>query len=102
MVGRHRRAGGVLDGPLPESVRSSVEAYVGCIAGAAQQDEYLQAIRDAGFVDVEVVGATPYPADMVQEVPEVRQAIAAGIVTADEVAAAADAVVSAKITAVKP
>jgi len=44
----------VLRRPLPEVVRQSVDAWVGCIAGAALRDEYLAAIRAAGFVDVRV------------------------------------------------
>ncbi len=48
----------VLGMPLPERVRASIKAYVGCIAGASLRSGYLQAIADAGFVDVEVVGET--------------------------------------------
>lgn len=51
----------VLLRPLPESVRRSVEAYAGCIAGALPKEEYLQAIRQAGFQEVEVVGESVYP-----------------------------------------
>ena len=40
---------------LPERVRTSVEAYVGCVAGAILKDEYLAIIRGAGFEDVRVV-----------------------------------------------
>jgi ubiquinone/menaquinone biosynthesis C-methylase UbiE len=48
----------VLRAPLPERVRASVEAYVGCVAGAALKSEYLQAIVQAGFSDVHVVAET--------------------------------------------
>ncbi len=48
----------VLHSPLPERVRASVEAYVGCVAGAALRHDYLRAIADAGFLDVEVVKET--------------------------------------------
>ncbi|MEN6438901.1 MAG: arsenite methyltransferase [Syntrophobacter sp.] len=50
----------VLLAKLPEPVRRSVEAYVGCIAGAALKDDYLGAIVDAGFSEVEVVGEDLY------------------------------------------
>jgi SAM-dependent methyltransferase len=40
---------------LPERVRTSVEAYVGCIAGAILKDQYLAVIRGAGFEDVRIV-----------------------------------------------
>ncbi|KAH7908531.1 S-adenosyl-L-methionine-dependent methyltransferase [Hygrophoropsis aurantiaca] len=37
--------------PLPESLRSNLSAYVGCIAGALQLDEYKRLLTDAGFAD---------------------------------------------------
>jgi len=40
---------------LPERVRTSVEAYVGCVAGAILKDQYLAVIRGAGFEDVRIV-----------------------------------------------
>lgn len=50
----------VLLRPLSEEVRRSVEAYVGCVAGAALKEDYLQAIRGAGFHDVAVVEERSY------------------------------------------
>lgn len=44
----------VLQGELPESLRSSAEMYAGCVAGALQQDEYLNIIEDAGFRNIAV------------------------------------------------
>jgi arsenite methyltransferase len=44
----------VLRGPLPEAVRKSVELWAGCVAGAMLLEEYLGAIRTAGFSDVTV------------------------------------------------
>jgi len=48
----------VLRGELPTEVRESMEHYVGCIAGASKIDDYLGAIRDAGFRDVKIVKDT--------------------------------------------
>ncbi len=48
----------VLRGELPQEVLESMEQYVGCVAGASQIDDYLGAIRDAGFRDVTVVKDT--------------------------------------------
>ena len=45
----------VLLKPLPEEVKQSIEAYVGCVAGASMKDDYLAAIEAAGFRDVEVL-----------------------------------------------
>ncbi|HWQ21305.1 MAG TPA: arsenite methyltransferase [Clostridia bacterium] len=40
---------------LPEKVRTDVEAYVGCVAGAVLKDQYLGVISAAGFEDVRIV-----------------------------------------------
>ena len=56
-----------LQKPLPEAVRRSVEAYVACIAGALVKDDYLGAIRAAGFADVSVVSEKVFPSELVLE-----------------------------------
>lgn len=53
----------VLMRPLPDAVRQSPDAYVACVAGASLKDEYLDAIRAAGFRNVCIVGETPYAVD---------------------------------------
>jgi arsenite methyltransferase len=44
-------------GELPAWVLEDAEAYVACVAGAAEQEEYLGLIRAAGLTDVEVLAA---------------------------------------------
>ena len=53
----------VLTRPLPDAVRKSAEAYVGCIAGAMLQDDYIATMRDAGFRNVEVVEERVYTSE---------------------------------------
>jgi len=78
----------VLVRPLSDEVRRSVEAYVGCVAGAALREDYLRAIGGAGFQDIEVVEERNY-------------GDAALFGDAEWMREAARAVVSAKIRAVK-
>jgi len=40
---------------LPESIRNDMAAWVGCIAGASQKEEYLSSVANAGFEEVEIV-----------------------------------------------
>jgi len=40
---------------LPKYIKDSVEAYVGCIAGAEMKDDYLKMIEEAGFNGVGAV-----------------------------------------------
>jgi ubiquinone/menaquinone biosynthesis C-methylase UbiE len=44
----------VVKGQPPVEVRRSVELWVGCIAGALEEDEYRQKLRAAGFGDIDV------------------------------------------------
>jgi SAM-dependent methyltransferase len=53
----------VLTKELPEDIKESVEAYVGCLAGAIKKDEYLGFIKKAGFNDVKVIDESSYPVD---------------------------------------
>jgi arsenite methyltransferase len=57
----------VLIKELPESIKESIEAYVGCLAGAIKKDEYLQFIKQAGFQDVKVISQSNYPVDALFE-----------------------------------
>lgn len=42
----------VVDGALPDAVRQDMELYVGCVAGALENNEYISKLKDAGFTDV--------------------------------------------------
>ncbi len=44
----------VLKGHLTDGLKKSAEMYAGCVSGALQEDEYLGAIKDAGFKNVEI------------------------------------------------
>ena len=44
----------VVRGEVPADVRRSMELWVGCIAGALEEEEYAAKLAAAGFADVEV------------------------------------------------
>lgn len=44
----------VIQGVMPNEFKQSAELYAGCVAGALQQSEYLQLIKDSGFENVEI------------------------------------------------
>jgi arsenite methyltransferase len=44
----------------PDEIRASVEARVGCVAGASLKDDYLSLIRSAGFENIEVLAQDGY------------------------------------------
>src|SRR5256886_3376518 len=44
----------VVRGEIPAAVRRSMELWVGCVAGALEEQEYRRLLAEAGFVDVGV------------------------------------------------
>ena len=92
----------VLLKPLPDAIRNSVEAYVGCIAGAALKDEYLGAIEAAGFGDIRVHGEAIVPVESILNDPAAQAIIENSAIAPEMVRDTANSVISAKVSAVKP
>jgi arsenite methyltransferase len=44
----------VVRGEMPDDIRRDVEAWIGCVAGALEQDEYRRKLERAGFSSVTV------------------------------------------------
>ncbi len=44
----------VVRGEVPPDIRRNMELWVGCIAGALEQDDYTARLRAAGFTDVDL------------------------------------------------
>jgi len=57
----------VTEGRLPEEIKKSFDAWAGCIAGALEKNEYLDAIRKAGFKDVRIASESSYDIDVSKE-----------------------------------
>lgn len=53
----------VVRGALPADVKRSMELWVGCVAGALSDEEFLALLREAGFVDASVEFTRTYDVD---------------------------------------
>lgn len=62
----------VLTAPLPEFIRESVQAYVGCISGALLKNNYLDIIKNTGFANIEVLSEKIFPIDDLLQTPEAK------------------------------
>jgi arsenite methyltransferase len=91
----------VLLGELPQSIRNSVEAYVGCIAGASMKGDYLEAIGEAGFVEVKVLDETVFPAGDLANDPTVKAVIEEAHITSTQLEKVASSIVSVKVSALR-
>jgi arsenite methyltransferase len=87
---------------LPEYVKESVSAYVGCLSGAIQKTAYLRAIRAAGFAGVKVVEVTSFPIDFMLNDPTARLIMDEVKVTPEQVNELAASIASVKVAAIKP
>lgn len=53
----------VVRGEVPAAVRSSMELWVGCVAGALTEDEFRGLLHEAGFRDIEIEPTRIYEFD---------------------------------------
>ncbi|MCX5999473.1 MAG: arsenite methyltransferase [Chloroflexi bacterium] len=87
---------------LPEVVRNSVEAYVGCLAGATKRDEYLGAIRGAGFDDVTVIEQTFFPVELMVNDPTAKALMGDLGMSVEMLHDVGRSVASVKVSGIKP
>jgi arsenite methyltransferase len=50
----------VSEGVIPDEIKNDPDAWTGCIAGALEQQEYLEKIRKVGFADVEILSSREF------------------------------------------
>jgi arsenite methyltransferase len=91
----------VLLADLPKEILASVEAYVGCVAGASQKSDYLGAIRSAGFKDVKVVDEAVFPTGFISNDPTVKAIIEEAHITPAQLRKIASSVVSIKVSGIR-
>jgi len=87
---------------LPDYVRDSIEAYVGCVAGAETKGEYLAAIKLAGFTDVKVVDETMFPIEFVTNDPTIQEVSKNLALPSELMRELAGSVMSVKVSGAKP
>jgi SAM-dependent methyltransferase len=87
----------VVRGSVPDEVRKSVLLWVGCIAGALEEDDYRSKLRNAGFSEVSFEPTRTY------DVEDARQFLTEAGVDVDAIAPQVSGkFLSAFIRAVKP
>lgn len=91
----------VLHKELPDFLKDSVEAYVGCISGASLKNEYLKFIKEAGFKEVTVTDETSFPIELMINDPTVQAIIKKASITRDELQKVGSDVISIKVTGKK-
>lgn len=91
----------VLLAPLPDAIRASIEAYIGCIAGALLRDDYLAMIRAAGFGSVTVHDESAYDLAAVTGDAALQSGSPFPGLTASDLRNIGQSVISLKVSALK-
>jgi arsenite methyltransferase len=92
----------VLLKPMPDAVRRSVQAYIGCVAGAEMKPRYLQMIADAGFQQVKVLEENHFAVGDLDNDPTAQAIVKTSAVLPGKLAEVGTTVVSVKVAASKP
>jgi arsenite methyltransferase len=87
----------VVHGDVPDEVRANMLLWVGCIAGALEEDDYRAKLRAAGFVDIDVEPTRTY------DIEDARVFLTEAGIDVDEIAPLVEGrFLSAFIRATKP
>jgi arsenite methyltransferase len=92
----------VLTKELPPAIRDSVEAYVGCLAGAARKEDYIRYMKDAGFQGVHILSESGYPVEAMANDATAKAVMKDLKLAESDLAEIEHTVVSIKIKATKP
>ncbi len=82
---------------LPEVVKNSIGAYIGCLCGAVMKDEYLNAIKKAGFSDVKVLDEFSYPVELIDNNQTVKAIVEYFNISIEMIKDVAESIVSIKV-----
>ena len=88
----------VTDGPLPESIKKSLSAWAGCVAGAVEAKDYIGMMEAVGFTNISITPVFFEKETIDSVITEMGNAIELKTISRDDVY---KAVYSAKIIAQK-
>ncbi len=89
----------VTDGPLPASIKQSLSAWAGCVAGAVEANEYIGMMEAVGFTNVSITPVFFDRETVDAALDDIKDTVELKTISRADVY---EAVYSAKITAYKP
>ncbi len=87
---------------LPDFIKESIEAYVGCLSGAMMRDEYIGVIKAAGFQEASIIDETSFPIECIANDPTAKAIIENLGISPERIKEVASSVISIKVNGVKP
>jgi arsenite methyltransferase len=92
----------VLSKELPDFIKNSIEAYVGCIAGAIMKDEYVEAVKEVGFQKVKIIDETSFPSECITNDPTAKKITHNLKISPEQMKEVSSSIMSIKIYGIKP
>jgi SAM-dependent methyltransferase len=89
----------VTDGPLPDSVKQSLSAWAGCVAGAVEAKDYVSMMESVGFTNISITPVFFEKETVDSAIAGLGDVVELKTISRDDIY---KAVYSAKITAYKP
>lgn len=87
---------------LPEAIRNSVDAYVGCLSGAIMKDYYVETIKRTGFEEVKIINEKTFPIKYMINDATAKAVMEKTNITPRDIEEIGNTVASIKVSALKP
>ena len=92
----------VLVKELPEFIKNSIQAYIGCLYGAVIKDIYFKLIKKAGFNNIKILEEKYFPVEYMLNDSSIKAIIENSDMTHKDLKNIEDSIRSIKIYAEKP
>ncbi|MDX1778887.1 MAG: methyltransferase domain-containing protein, partial [Thermodesulfobacteriota bacterium] len=83
---------------LPDFIKNSENAYINCIAGAIKKDDYIGAMKEAGFNEVTILDEISVPSEFLGNDPAVKTTIEDLNIPVEKLEGIGNSVVSIKVS----
>jgi SAM-dependent methyltransferase len=87
---------------LPDFVKDSIEAYVGCVSGASTKERYLDYIKSAGFENVTVMDESVFSLDCMTSDPTGQAILKSLEGSTEQIREVEGSISSIKVSGIKP
>lgn len=86
---------------LPETIKNSIEAYVGCVSGAVKREKYINAIKESGFQEVTITDETTFPFESLDNDPTAKSIIENFNIPSEKVKEVVSSIISINVYGIK-
>ncbi|MGB2764979.1 MAG: arsenite methyltransferase [Candidatus Aminicenantaceae bacterium] len=86
---------------LPETIKNSLEAYVGCVSGAVKREKYINMIKESGFQEVTITDETTFPVKSLDNDPTAKSIIENFNIPSEKVKEVVNSIISIRVYGIK-